>query len=64
MGDVTLQPTLVILIREGGLIMSVEISEGDTKFLHAMKLEPPKYLRCIVHPAFFAKLLFKLALLT
>jgi hypothetical protein len=42
--------TFIIPISEGWLvIVSVEISEGDAKFLHAMKLVSPKDLGSIVH---------------
>ena len=41
---------MIIPISERGLIVSVGISEGDTKFLYNMKLMPPKNLGSIVQP--------------
>ena len=40
---------MIIPISKGGLIVHVEINEGDTKIFYTMKLVPPKDLGSIVH---------------
>ena len=42
--------TLIIQISEGRENDIREISEGDTKFLYAMKLMSPNFFGSIVHP--------------
>ena len=46
---------MIIPISDGRLIVSVEISEGATKFLYVVKLVPPKALGSMVHPILFTE---------